>query len=236
MRVTSYAGDWQNSANAGNVYTANSNPNLDVLAGYLTPKFTGNNYFMTSGSYNKKLFFGVGATGSYTWIGLLKLDSVNTAASNTIEAQYRLSTNGNHCARVSVQDYSGTLKIEGWFRDNSGNISAVGAPITSLADTWKIVAITFDTTTGTATMYIDGNTFTNTNNACDMSASVELTNTGYGGLGCFPYNSAPMTGSYLYGSIAERILFGEVMSTDTINKIAKYLMNKYNDQTLWTNV
>jgi VCBS repeat-containing protein len=98
----------------------------------------------------------------------------------------------------------------------------------SVAD-WKVITITYDNTTKTVTVYINGLTFTATN--------ASYSNDGWNTLYLFLNGQGNGTAPTTYGTgtgIAEWFITTDKKSTSDINGIAGYLADKFG--LTWTNI
>jgi len=235
LRRSNVFGTWLSIPNS-NDYTIGSSPNSNTYKGYIIPAFAGSHYLRTSNSNEKKIYWGEGSTGNYTWIALLKGDTINLAAGDTLENQYRNTAAANCVIQLSIVDVSGSLYFRIFLRDDSANTLQVDIPIAEISN-YTIFVWTYDNSTGVITAYVNGNTYTATNASLDMSLNATLVNNHNSSLGVqLNTSNAAVAGSYWYGEVIERTIFTDVKDSDTLNKLCKDLMNKYDDQTLWTNL
>ena len=118
-------------------------------------------------------------------------------------------------------------------RDDSGNsVQVSNVPVSELTSE-TILVWTYNNATKTLDIWVNGNHYTDSDASIDMSTNAE-TNDLDAVIGVWSDSSGVNTGRCLNFNLIERILFTEVKSSTKINGLCQYLMNKYNDQTLWT--
>lgn len=226
---------WNDESSHINNYSPVNSPVKAFYKGHKVANFDGaDQYFYTNGTYTKNVYFGADATGDYTWIGLFKADSDAFTKNRFLDTQYKTSSDSyNHTVQVRYNNGNGYFGVA--LRDTSGNLVSVDQIATTDIEDYIIVAWTYDNSTQTLTVYNNGSSYTDSDASIDMSTDVTDTPTIPAVLG-LPYAASPNTSYCWKGDLVERILYTDVKSTDEINQLAQYLMNKYGDQTLWTDI
>ena len=224
-------GDWNDESSYQSNYTPTNSPTIVKYAGFKAVGYDGTNqYHKSKTSTGQKVFWGKGATGSYTWIGLFKINSATTF--DVLEMQYRLSTATNGLILMRTNSSDDTL-FDILIRDDSGNsVQVSNIPVSELTSE-TILVWTYNNATKTLDIWVNGNHYTDSDASIDMSTNAE-TNDLDAVIGVWSDSSGVNTGRCLNFNLIERILFTEVKSSTKINGLCQYLMNKYNDQTLWT--
>ena len=177
-----------------------------------------------------------GRSGSFTSLHVMKLyDNNFTTVNNNalMEIQYRAAT-GNGLVVIGTDNYNAPNKnyLIVTLVDANNNRIDVNVPKADV-EVWNIFVWRYDNSTQTLDVWVNGNHYSGSNAAMDMSGTVATDRKMVFGNWAQQNNVVSYTNS-INGEFAERVIFDGAKGASEIDSLAAYLVNRYG--LTWTNI